>query len=46
MFQQLRLLDTLTALIVTYTAVNLPIVVWLMRDFFAGDPARARGERR
>ena len=26
------------ALIATYTAINLPIVVWLMRDFFAGIP--------
>ena len=32
------LLDTHIALIATYTAVNLPIVVWLMRDFFAGIP--------
>lgn len=39
MFQQLRLLDTHAALIATYTAVNLPIVVWLMRDFIAGIPA-------
>jgi multiple sugar transport system permease protein len=38
MFQQLRLLDTQLALIATYTAVNLPIVVWLTRDFFAGIP--------
>ena len=38
MFQQLRLLDTQVALIATYTAVNLPIVVWLTRDFFAGVP--------
>ena len=38
MFQQLGLLDTHAALILTYTAVNLPIVVWLMRDFFAGIP--------
>ena len=38
MFQHLRLLDTQFALIVTYTAVNLPIVVWLTRDFFAGVP--------
>jgi multiple sugar transport system permease protein len=34
MFQRLGLLDTWAALIVTYTAVNLPIVVWLMRDYF------------
>ena len=38
MFQQLRLLDTHFALILTYMAVNLPIVVWLMRDFFASLP--------
>ena len=38
MFQRLGLLDTHVAMIATYTAVNLPIVVWLMRDFFAGVP--------
>jgi multiple sugar transport system permease protein len=38
MFQKLHLLDTWTALIATYTAVNLPIVVWLTRDFFAAIP--------
>ena len=38
MFQRLGLLDTHTALIATYTAINLPIVVWLMRDFFAAIP--------
>jgi multiple sugar transport system permease protein len=38
MFQQLSLLDTRTALILTYTTVNLPIVVWLMYDFFASIP--------
>jgi multiple sugar transport system permease protein len=38
MFQHLRLLDTQAALISTYTGVNLPIVVWLTRDFFAGIP--------
>ena len=38
MFQQLRLLDTQIALIATYTAINLPIVVWLTRDFFAAIP--------
>ncbi len=34
MFQRLGLLDTRFAIIITYTAVNLPIVVWLMRDYF------------
>ncbi len=38
MFQQFHLLDTRIALISAYTAVNLPIVVWLMRDFFAAIP--------
>jgi multiple sugar transport system permease protein len=38
MFQQLGMLDTQLALVATYTAVNLPIVVWLTRDFFAGIP--------
>lgn len=38
MFQHLHLLDTQVALIATYTGVNLPIVVWLTRDFFAAIP--------
>jgi multiple sugar transport system permease protein len=38
MFQQLRLLDTWPALIITYVAANLPIVIWLMRDYFATIP--------
>jgi multiple sugar transport system permease protein len=38
LFQQLRLLDTRTALIITYIAVNLPIVIWLMRDYFMTIP--------
>jgi multiple sugar transport system permease protein len=38
MFQQVGLLDTHIALIITYTTVNLPIVVWLMFDFFAAIP--------
>ena len=38
LFQHLRLLDTRTALIITYAATNLPIVVWLMRDYFARLP--------
>ncbi len=38
MFQKVGLLDTHVALITTYAAVNLPIVVWLMRDFFATIP--------
>jgi multiple sugar transport system permease protein len=38
MFQKLALLDTWGALIVTYVAANLPIVVWLMRDYFQSIP--------
>lgn len=38
MFQQIGLLDTHFALIITYTTVNLPIVVWLMYDFFVTIP--------
>jgi multiple sugar transport system permease protein len=34
LFQNIGLLDTRTALVITYTAANLPIVVWLMRDYF------------
>ena len=40
------LLDTHLGLIVTYVATNLPIVIWLMRDYFYNVPDRARGERR
>jgi multiple sugar transport system permease protein len=38
LFQQVHLLDNIAALIVTYVATNLPIVVWLMRDYFASLP--------
>ena len=38
LFQQFGLLDTQLALIVTYVATNLPIVVWLMRDYFQSVP--------
>jgi len=38
LFQRLSLLDTRTALIITYVAVNLPIVIWLMRDYFRTIP--------
>ena len=37
-FQKLRLLDTRTGLIITYLAINLPIVIWLMRDYFLTIP--------
>jgi len=38
MFQRLELLDTHAALIISYVATNLPIVVWLMRDYFQSIP--------
>lgn len=34
MMRDLRLLNTLTSLIIVYTALNLPFVVWMMRGFF------------
>jgi multiple sugar transport system permease protein len=37
-FQQLQLLDTWPALIIAYVASHLPIVVWLMRDYFQSIP--------
>jgi multiple sugar transport system permease protein len=38
MFQKVGMLDTHLALIVSYMTVNLPIVVWLMVDFFDAIP--------
>jgi multiple sugar transport system permease protein len=38
LFQQVGLLDSLAGLAITYVATNLPIVVWLMRDYFASLP--------
>lgn len=38
LFQRLNLLGTHTALIITYVASNLPIVIWLMRDYFVTIP--------
>ena len=38
MMRDLRLLNTRAALIVVYTAFNLPFVVWMMRGFFAELP--------
>ncbi|TME81528.1 MAG: carbohydrate ABC transporter permease [Chloroflexi bacterium] len=38
LFQQLGLLDTWGALIIAYVAAHLPIVVWLMRDYFHSIP--------
>ncbi len=38
LFQQFGLLDTQLALIIAYIAANLPIVIWLMRDYFQNIP--------
>ena len=38
MFQAVGLLDTHLALIVVYAVANLPIVVWLMHNFFVALP--------
>ncbi len=38
LFQNFGLLNTYTALIVTYTAVNLPLAIWFMRDYFKSIP--------
>jgi len=38
MFQAVGLLDTHLALVTVYAVANLPIVVWLMHDFFSGLP--------
>ena len=38
MFQAVGLLDTHLALVIVYAVANLPIVVWLMHDFFANLP--------
>ena len=39
LFQSVKLFDTQIGLILAYTAFNLPLVVWLMQDYFAGIPA-------
>jgi multiple sugar transport system permease protein len=38
LYQQVGLLDNIAALIITYVAANIPIVIWLMRDYFASLP--------
>jgi multiple sugar transport system permease protein len=38
LFNQVGLLDSQASLVITYVATNLPIVVWLMRDYFAAMP--------
>jgi len=34
MMRDLRLINTISALVIVYTALNLPFVVWMMRGFF------------
>src|SRR4051812_32880022 len=52
LMSDLRLLDTTLALIIVYTAFNLPFVVWMMRGFFREVPremeeaARVDGDTR
>jgi multiple sugar transport system permease protein len=36
--QTLHLLDNITSIIIAHVAMNLPLAVWLMMDFFAGLP--------
>ena len=38
LFQRLGMLDTWQALIIAYVGANLPIVIWLMRDYFQSVP--------
>ncbi len=38
LFQQIGILDTQLSIAITYVASNLPIAVWLMRDYFATLP--------
>jgi len=37
-FKDIHLLDTLLALVIVYTAINLPLVVWIMYSFFSDIP--------
>jgi sorbitol/mannitol transport system permease protein len=37
-FKDVHLLDTLWALVIVYTAINLPLVVWIMHSFFSDIP--------
>jgi multiple sugar transport system permease protein len=38
LYQQLGMLDTQGALIISYCAANLPIVIWFLRDYFQSIP--------
>jgi len=36
--RQLRLIDSITGLVIAYTTFNLPFIVWIMRSFFLDLP--------
>ena len=38
LFNKLNILDSIGSLILVYTAMNLPLVVWLLRDYFRDLP--------
>jgi len=38
LYRELDLLDTRTGLVLVYTIMNLPIVIWIMRDQFSSIP--------
>ena len=38
LFNKLQLIDSLLGLVIIYTTLNLPIVMWLMRSFFRDVP--------
>jgi len=38
LFSSVGILDRLPSLILVYTAMNLPLVIWLLRDYFADLP--------
>ena len=42
---QLKVLDNIWTLVVLYTAMNLPIAVWMMRSFFQEVPGGGAGGR-
>ncbi len=38
LFNRLQMIDNVWTLVLVYTAANLPLVVWLLRDYFADLP--------
>jgi multiple sugar transport system permease protein len=38
LFNRLEMIDNILTLVLVYTAANLPLVVWLLRDYFADLP--------